>query len=65
MRPKRPRTVKCWATGKIRYNTANDAAIALGLARSNIHRLERAHEVRYYLCPHCNKYHLTSRTRGE
>jgi hypothetical protein len=67
VQPKRPRRKDCFATGKRRYSTANDAALALSMARSSVNRTGQANEIRYYQCPHCHAWHLTSKPmmRGE
>ena len=41
---------------KVKFKTETDAMIALASGGN----IKRRHEVRYYLCPKCNKYHLTS-----
>lgn len=53
---------KC-ASGKIRYATSIDAAIALGKARSGrpVKGLDAVLEVRHYQCDQCAGHHLTSR----
>lgn len=42
---------------KISYPTNVDAIVALNELKNRKGRYER----RFYLCPHCKKYHLTSR----
>lgn len=49
---------KCKTTGKIRWRSQVDAAMALGAARMRILRTKR--EKRHYRCPYCHSWHLTS-----
>lgn len=52
---------KC-STGKLRYPTEIDAAIALGRAQSGrpVKGRDAKVETRHYYCPECRGHHLTS-----
>ena len=52
---------KCGKTGKKRYRTSQDAALALAQTRGV--GGERRRETRYYRCPFCDGWHLTSSNR--
>jgi len=45
---------------KVKYPTAVDANIALFRLREKFGK--ELHEKRWYLCPECRSYHLTSRS---
>lgn len=52
----------CPATGKLQFVKRLDAAIALFKARAEQRQgNDNRGECRYYLCPKCKKYHLTSK----
>jgi hypothetical protein len=56
---------KC-PTGKIRYRTAIDAAVALGRARAArpVKGRDEVVEQRHYPCPLCRGHHLTSKPKA-
>lgn len=62
MRPRRWKG-KCKSTGKIKWRSSMDAALALGSARKGILRPKL--EDHHYRCPHCNYWHLTSMANGD
>lgn len=48
-------------TGKVLYDTQDDALAALGVVRSQRHRNPNRQERRVYLCVYCQRWHLTTR----
>lgn len=56
----RENTLTC-TSGKVRYESELDAKMALASTKRQSHGRARAKdETRYYLCPDCHGYHLTS-----
>lgn len=53
------RTSRCAKSGKVRYRTSLDAKIAL--AKTHRSRKPKRDEKRYYRCPYCDGWHLTSK----
>lgn len=54
------RISKCAKTKKVRYRTLLDAKMAL--AKTYTSNKPTRNEKRYYLCPFCKGFHLTSET---
>lgn len=53
------RTSRCAKSGKVRYRTLLDAKIALADTHRN--PKSKRDEKRYYRCPYCDGWHLTSK----
>lgn len=49
---------------KIRYETQNEARVALAICRMSKYTHKRK-ERRTYECPHCNGWHLTSQKEAD
>jgi lipopolysaccharide biosynthesis regulator YciM len=56
----------CRKSGKVKYDTHEQAAVAAGERITSDQRYSKKHsfaEVLWtYHCPHCNKWHLTSKS---